>query len=151
MLRNDGKGHFTDITALSGTGNEGAGFVAAFADYDSDGDLDLFVANMSTPLPFGGGAVANLYGRVSNALYRNNGNGVFEDVTEQAGLFSVDSHLGATWGDIDEDGDPDLYVTTYFGYNHLYINQGDGNLCRSSPGKGSKRAVVVIFRLVFRL
>lgn len=136
MLRNDGEGRFTDFTALSGTGNEGAGFVAAFADYDSDGDLDLFVANMSTPSPFGGGAIANLYGRVSNALYRNNGDGVFEDVTEQAGLFSVDSHLGATWGDIDEDGDPDLYVTTYFGFNHLYINQGDGTFVDRAQERG---------------
>ena len=136
MLRNDGKGNFTNITDLSGTGNAGAGFVATFADYDTDGDLDLFVANMSTPLPFGGGAVANLYGRFSNVLYRNNGDSTFEDVTKKAGLFNVDSHLGAAWGDIDEDGDLDLYVTTYFGYNHLYINQGDGTFVDRARERG---------------
>ncbi len=136
MLRNDGTGHFTDITAFSGTGNSGAGFVAAFADYDTDGDLDLFVANMSSPLPYGGGAIADIYGRHSNVLYRNTGNGKFEDVTEQAGLLNVDSHLGATWGDIDEDGDPDLYVTTFFGFNHLYINQGDGTFVDRAKERG---------------
>ena len=136
MLENDGQGHFSDVTDTSGTGNAGAGFVSAFADYDLDGDLDLFLANLSTPIPIGGGAIANTYGRNSNILYRNRGDGSFEDVSEQAGLASVDSHLGAAWGDIDEDGDPDLYVTTHFGPNHLYINQGDGSFVEVAAQTG---------------
>jgi hypothetical protein len=136
MLRNDGNGVFEDVTEASGTGDHGSGFVAAFADYDLDGDLDLFVANLSNPVKYIGGAIAKTYGRNSNVLYRNRGDGTFENVTEQAGLDCIDSHLGASWGDFDADGDPDLYATTYFGMNHLYVNQGDGTFVDRAKSAG---------------
>ncbi|HYM60316.1 MAG TPA: CRTAC1 family protein [Thermoanaerobaculia bacterium] len=126
MLHNDGHGNFTDVSVASGTANDGAGFVAAFADYDNDGHLDLFVSNFSSPLWYPNAAVDGLYGRKSNVLYHNRGDGTFEDVTEKAGLTCSDMHIGATWGDVNDDGYPDLYVTTLYGPNHLYINQGDG-------------------------
>jgi hypothetical protein len=125
LLRNDGDGKFTDITEASGTGDEGSGFVAEFADYDLDGDLDIFVSNLSNPSRFGA-TMNKLYGRKSNVLYRNDGDNTFTNVTVEAGLECIDSHLGASWGDFDDDGDPDLYVSTYFGFSHLYVNQGDG-------------------------
>lgn len=136
MLRNDGHGRFADITEFSGTGNPGASFVSAFSDYDLDGDLDLFVANFSSPLRFSRGAIAENYGHHSNALYQNQGDGRFDEVTKDAGLISIDSHLGAAWGDIDEDGDPDLYVTTNFGPNRLYRNNGDGRFDDISRNAG---------------
>jgi VCBS repeat protein/ASPIC/UnbV protein/tetratricopeptide repeat protein len=126
MLENDGRGHFTDVTEKSGTSNGGAGFVGAFADYDNDGDLDLFVANFSNPFRLERWWPQELFGKHSNVLYRNRGDGTFEDVTREAGLECIDAHVGATWGDVDNDGDPDLYVTTNPGHNHLYINRGDG-------------------------
>jgi hypothetical protein len=126
LLRNDGHGNFTDASAASGLDDNGAGFVAAFADYDNDGHLDLFVSNFSSPLWGPNAAIDGLYGRQSNVLFHNRGDGTFEDVTEKAGLACVDMHIGATWGDFNDDGYPDLYVTTLYGPNHLYVNQGDG-------------------------
>ena len=127
LLRNDGHGNFTDGTAAAGVADAGAaGFVAAFADYDNDGHLDLFVANFSSPLWRPNAAIDRLYPRRSNVLFHNRGDGTFEDVTEKAGLTCTDLHIGATWGDFNDDGYPDLYVTCLYGPNHLYVNQGDG-------------------------
>ncbi len=126
LLRNDGHGNFTDASAAAGVDDNGAGFVAAFADYDNDGCLDLFVSNFASPLRRPHAQVDMLYGRKSNVLYRNRGDGTFEDVTAKAGLTCTDMHIGATWGDFNDDGHPDLYVTTLYGPNHLYVNQGDG-------------------------
>jgi hypothetical protein len=102
------------------------GGVAMF-DYNGDGRLDLFFVN--------GAALANLdpHGkgpdksdpRYWNRLYRNNGDGTFTDVTEQAGVRGHSYGMGAAVGDYDNDGHPDLYVTNY-GRNILYHNNGDG-------------------------
>src|SRR5579859_1908659 len=70
----------------------------------------------------------DLYGRgisASNALYHNNGDGTFTDVTEKAGVAGTGYGLGCVWGDYDNDGFPDLFVTQY-GRNVLYHNNGDG-------------------------
>ncbi|MCG8457680.1 MAG: VCBS repeat-containing protein, partial [Holophagales bacterium] len=94
LFRNDG-GRFTDITALSGTADpDGFGMGASFADFDDDGDADLYVTN-----------------RGPNRLFRNAGDGTFEDV---AAALAVDDPLwsvGCAWGDFDRDGRLDLYVT----------------------------------------
>jgi len=87
------------------------------ADYDGDGYQDIYFVNGR-----------DLYGRgiqVRNALYRNNGDGTFTDVTEKAGVAGTGYGLGCVWGDYDNDGYPDLYVTQY-GRNVLYHNNGDG-------------------------
>ena len=84
----------------------------AWADYDNDGDLDLFVAH---------------YG--PDFLYRNNGNGTFDNVAPTLGL-AVDRHATTSaWGDFDNDGWPDLLVASYMGDvpeepDHLYQNDG---------------------------
>ncbi len=100
----------------------------AWIDYDDDGWVDLFVCQ---------GAEWNEKvdpNRLSSSsrLYRNLGNGSFRDVTTDARLIEQGYSMGATVGDIDNDGWPDLYVSR-FGPNQLYKNQGDGTFERISP------------------
>ena len=104
LYRNDGNGSFTDVTDQAGVGNVGGyGMGMAVADYDNDGDDDLFVTN---------------YGE--NILYRNEGDGVFDDVTAQAGLSVPRNPLfstSAAFLDYDRDGHLDLYVCVYVAFN----------------------------------
>jgi enediyne biosynthesis protein E4 len=96
---------------------EEAGPGVCVADFDRDGWQDIYFVNGR-----------DRYGRgvqVSNALYRNNGDGTFTDVTAQAGVPGDAYGLGCAWGDYDNDGYPDLYVTQY-GRNILYHNNGNG-------------------------
>jgi hypothetical protein len=123
---------FSDVTASSGvrfTHNDGssgrryivesvASGLATF-DYDNDGDIDLYFLN-GAPLPG-----SNTTPPPRHALYRNDGNWRFTDVTEAAGLASPAYGLGVCVGDYDNDGDPDLYLNN-FGPNILYRNNGDG-------------------------
>jgi glycosyltransferase A (GT-A) superfamily protein (DUF2064 family) len=92
---------------------------AGFADYDNDGDLDLYVVNIPGPL-----TEEVTSKSPGNVLYRNNGNATFTDVTEQAGVGDQGYGMGCVFGDYDNDGDLDLYVTNY-GPNVLYRNNGD--------------------------
>ena len=87
------------------------------ADFDGDGYPDIYFVNGR-----------DLYNRgisAKNALYRNNGDGTFSDVTDGAGVPGTGYGLGCVWGDYDNDGFPDLYVTQY-GRNVLYHNNGNG-------------------------
>ncbi len=101
LLRNKGDGTFEDVTAKAGLAGEHLGFSLGVAagDYDNDGHTDLFIANI---------------GR--NALYHNNGNGTFTDVTAGSGLDTKDPDvvsIGAAWFDYDNDGLLDLVVSDY--------------------------------------
>ena len=89
-------GTFKDITKQAGLTRLGWGMGVAVADYDNDGNLDLFVTG------YGG-----------NVLYRNLGNCKFEDVTEKAGVRGGGFSTGAAWGDYDRDGNVDLFVSRY--------------------------------------
>jgi hypothetical protein len=102
----------------------------ALLDYNNDGLLDIFVVNggyVSSPMP----AIQNFERhdpRYWNRLYRQNRDGSFTDVTEKAGLANAGDGnygMGVAVGDYDNDGYPDLYVTSY-GKNILYRNNGDG-------------------------
>ena len=96
LYRNDGAGRFSDVTDAAGVGDEGYGHGACAADYDNDGDLDLYVTN------FG-----------ANALYRNDGDGTFTNVAVAAGVSEPGWSTSAAFADPDLDGDLDLYVTSY--------------------------------------
>ncbi|MYB94289.1 CRTAC1 family protein [Candidatus Poribacteria bacterium] len=99
--------------------NEFLGSGGGFFDYDGDGDLDIYLVN-------GAPQTDNVQDKTPhNALYRNNGDATFTDVTKVAGVGSTAYGTGATVGDYDNDGDLDLYVTN-FGTDQLYQNNGNG-------------------------
>ena len=93
----------------------------AFLDYDNDGWLDIFLVNTG-PCDFFHPPPGP---RPRNALYRNNRDGTFTDVTAAAGVEGVAFGMGIAVGDYNADGFPDLYVTAY-GRNTLYHNNGNG-------------------------
>ncbi len=107
-------------------------FAMAAADYDTDGDLDLYLCNyfieMNDNLSLTGRSDpmhnSNLGGR--NALLRNDGDWKFTDVTEESGLDQNNRRwsYAAAWEDYDNDGDQDIYVANDFGHNNLYRNDG---------------------------
>jgi hypothetical protein len=121
---------FANVTAAAGInfvhlkGNKGIsinreefGPGVCVADFDGDGWQDIYFVNGR-----------DLYDRgitVRNALYRNNHDGTFTDVTEKAGVPGTGYGLGCVWGDFNNDGFPDLFVTQY-GRNVLYRNNGNG-------------------------
>jgi hypothetical protein len=98
---------------------ESGGNGLALFDYDADGDLDLYLVS---GWRLEGARVAE---RARNALWRNRGDGTFEDVTAQAGVGDDGWGTGCAVGDFDGDGRPDLFVTN-FGPDVLYRNEGDG-------------------------
>ena len=122
LYRNEGDATFVDTASSAGVGDAGInGYGVAWADYDGDGDLDLYVVN-----------------GVANVLYRNDGGGIFVDTTSSAGVGDDGDGSGAAWADYDGDGDLDMYVVNYDGANVLYRNEGDGTFVdvTSSAGAG---------------
>lgn len=125
LFHNNGDGTFTDVTRESGIGEDSCTTVAAWADYDNDGFLDLYVGRYLDPrldIP------TTFYARNGepNQLYHNNGDGTFTNVTKQAGVGETGLCLGVVWGDYNDDGYPDLYVVNDFGRKTLYRNNGNG-------------------------
>ncbi len=100
LYRNDGTGHFVDVTEASRVGHHGYGVGVCVGDYDNDGWLDMYVTN------FGG-----------NVLYQNNGDGTFSDRTAEAGVAVSEWSAGCAFGDVDADGDLDLYVANYVDFS----------------------------------
>jgi len=119
LYRNEGDWRFTEVTQEAGVGNPGYGLGVAVADYDNDGDPDIYVNN---------------YG--PNVLYRNNGDGTFTDVTKKAGVdngFQVGA--GACFLDMDKDGDLDLFVSVYldFSYEKHVVTTAKGFAVYANP------------------
>jgi hypothetical protein len=121
LYRNLGNGSFAQITSgpvvMSGGGSQ----ACTWTDYDNDGDLDLFVANFNTANP------GRLHPGQNDFLFRNDGAGNFTRITQ--GPLVTDGAKGSTpaWGDYDNDGDLDLFVTNTFDENdRLYENLGNG-------------------------
>jgi len=117
LYRNDGKGTFSDVSAESGIGAHlGKGMGVAFADYDSDGWPDVFVANDAW----------------RNFLFRNRGDGRFEETGLRAGIAYIDdgrpvSGMGVDFQDYDGDGRPDVFMTALSNETFpLFRNEGDG-------------------------
>ena len=116
LLRNNSDGTFTDVAFEAGLGKvHYPTQTGAWADYDNDGDLDLYLGNETTK-SF----------RAPCQLFRNNGDGTFTDVAIQAGVENYRWSKGVIWGDYDNDRFPDLYVANISGENRLYHNNGDG-------------------------
>jgi len=135
LFRNDGQGRFAydPDSGLQPPTERAALFTgASLADYDLDGDLDLYVcsydfwtsgAAYDAPTPY-----YDAVNGPANLLFRNRGDGTFEEATAAAGLDQNNNRFSfaASWADYDDDGDPDLYVANDFGRNNLYRNEGDG-------------------------
>ena len=137
LYQNRGDGRFTNVTDQAGVGGNRLSSGCAFLDYDADGYLDLYVVNYvqfdtetnpectrqgvpvyCTPEALEGEA---------DRLYRNNGNGTFTDVTKKAGITAPPGKgLGVVCGDVDNDGDIDIFVANDTTPNLLYLNNGDG-------------------------
>lgn len=127
LFHNNGDGTFTDVTKQAGLKVWGPGFTAAWADYDGDGYLDLFIANN----------LGGLFERKTpNRLFHNNGDGTFTETTEQAGLSTIWPTNCGTWGDYDNDGKPDLFLSNGLGRSQLYHNNGDGTFTDVSEKAG---------------
>jgi enediyne biosynthesis protein E4 len=146
LYRNDGNWKFTDVTESSGVGDTGYGLGVCVGDYNNDGHPDIYVNNFGP-----------------NVLYRNNGDGTFTDVTREAGVAAGDRvGAGASFLDMDGDGDLDLFVANYVDFNYqnhqishmsgfpayvgplnypptanvLYRNNGDGTFTDVSVASG---------------
>jgi len=138
LFHNNGDGTFTDVAQRTGVADARFSTCAAWFDYDRDGKLDLFVGNyarwspaLNHLCPDGVGRVhlcgPTYYQGQSSALYRNNGDGTFTDVTKKAGFYDeVGKALGVVVWDEDDDGWPDLAVAKDMEPNLLYHNNRDG-------------------------
>ncbi len=145
----DGGVKFEDVTASAGLGHGAIGMSCAFADYDRDGCLDLYVVNYvdfrlanhhrcgTSEIP--GYCSPDSYNGVPDVLYRNRcvaGKISFEEVTARAGVRNDDPDqskgLGVLWTDVDDDGHPDIYVANDSTRNFFYRNQGDGRFSDQS-------------------
>ena len=147
LYRNDGAGKFSDVTRASGLGDDGWSSSAMFFDYDRDGWLDLYVVRyvdfdrnrrcsdesgrreFCGPTEFSG---------VADLLYRNLGQGRFEDRSRASGLAAVrEAGLGLAIADYDGNGWLDVYVTNDADPNNLWMNQGDGTFLDDAVMLGS--------------
>jgi hypothetical protein len=129
LFHNEGDGTFTDQAAQAGVDINKNSTAAAFADYDNDGDLDLYIADFFD----------------QDFLYQNQGDGTFVEVGRSRGLIDLTRQGSGTaiaWGDYNGDGHLDLYLGKYYFTNDLYENRGDGTFLQvkgDKLGLGDKR------------
>jgi hypothetical protein len=117
LWRNNGDGSFTNVSKESGVHAWAPCYSASWVDYDCDGKLDLFV---STNL-------GGLFDRkTQNRLFHNNGDGTFTDIAVKAGIVSAWPTIGHSWGDYNNDGYPDLFLSNAIGPPQLFRNNGNG-------------------------
>ncbi len=144
LYHNNGDGTFTDVTGKAGVADGRWSAGAAFGDYDGDGFVDLMVVNYVDfridDLPqFGSSSYCKYRGvdvqcgprglkGAGDALYHNNGNGTFTDVSKSAGVSDPNGYygLGVIWSDFNNSGRPDIYVANDSTPNFLYRNLGNG-------------------------
>lgn len=116
LLKNNCDGTFTDVTVASGLDGPTAAQTAVWTDIDNDGFLDLFIGNEN----------------MRAQLFRNRGNGTFEDIAGRAGVDRLAFTKGVVAADYDNDRFPDLYVSNYGGQNFLYRNNRNGTFSEVS-------------------
>ena len=129
LLQRQDDGTYLDVTFSAGMGRENyPSQASAWADYDNDGDLDLYVGNEHSS---DNNSVSERNGQVKgivapSKLFKNNGDGTFVDVTSEAGVSNHRFCKGCVWGDLNNDQWPDIVVSNLSGPNRLYINNKDG-------------------------
>jgi enediyne biosynthesis protein E4 len=150
LLRNNGNGTFTDVTAAAGVagGAHDWSTSTGFFDYDRDGRLDLYVANyldIRDDNPWCGDRKPGyrvycnptIFEGTPDRLFHNNGDGTFTDVSAKAGIANpAGKGLGVVFCDFDRDGDEDVYVANDLVRNFLYRNNGDGTFTDVAYGSG---------------
>jgi hypothetical protein len=155
LYRGTGPCRFQDVTEKSGLRGGGFSTGAAWADYDRDGRLDLFVAryvftDLNSLPEFGSSPLTCTFRGVrvqcgprglpgeSDMLFRNRGDGTFEEVSQKAGVRDEKRYygLGPIWADFDDDGWPDLFVANDATPNYLYRNRHDGTFAEVGSERG---------------
>ena len=142
LYLNRGEGRFEDVTKAAGVGTDENGMGSAIGDYDNDGALDWFVSSIFDD----SGTVEGTWGVTGNRLYRNRGDGSFEDVTDLAGVRDGNFGWAASFGDLDNDGDLDLFHVN--GWRHispkfrgqparLFENLGSGTFAEVATAVGA--------------
>ena len=144
LYRNNGDGTFTDVTAKAGVADGRWSTGASFGDYDGDGFVDLMVANyvdfhLDDMPRFGSSPTCKYRGLdvqcgprglkgAGDALFHNNGDGTFTNVSKSAGVDDPNGYygLGTIWADFNNTGRPDIYIANDSGPNFLYRNEGKG-------------------------
>lgn len=132
LLFNNGDGSFEDVTEKAGIAGLTSGLNCKSADYDNDGDYDIFITR---------GGWLGRFGNHPNSLLRNNGDGTFSDVTKDAGLLSFKPTQTAVWLDYNNDGWLDLFVGNEAKgdpkyTSELFENKGDGTFKEKSKQAG---------------
>ncbi len=123
-----GDSDLTNIVEATGSG-------AVFFDYNNDGQIDIYFVNGAWDKTINDNRGRSLRGQLQNSLYRNNGDGTFTDVTDEAGVGDRGFGFGCSAADFDRDGDLDLYVLNY-GPNVFYLNNGNGTFTDISESAG---------------
>jgi len=147
LYHNNGDGTFTDVTAKAGVAGAGWSVSAGFLDYDNDGHLDLFVTrymewdadhnkicggDWHTYCPPG------VFPATTCLLYRNRGDGTFEDVSEKSGISAKKGRaLGVAFADYDGDGFTDIFVSNDGMQQYLFHNNGDGTFTECALESGA--------------
>jgi hypothetical protein len=132
-------GFFEDVTVASGLGKPISTESAAWGDHDNDGRLDLFVCGEYRLLPDAESRDRSSFSadaRNRCRLYHNQGDGTFVDVADKAGVQNERYAKGSAWGDYDNDGRLDLFVSNMEGHARLYHNRGDGTFVDVAPDLG---------------
>ena len=143
LYKNNGDGTFSAVTDESGVGGNQLSSGCAFIDYDVDGYLDLYVVNYvqfdtnENPICTRKGiqtyCTPETLDAEADILYRNNGDGTFTDVTKKAGITSSPGKgLGIVCGDVDNDGDVDIFVANDTTPNQLYLNNGNATFSENA-------------------
>lgn len=144
LYHNNGDGTFTDVTQKAGVAAGGWSVSAGFFDYDNDGRLDLFVTRyMKWDTAHSKVCARNSYcppgdfPATTNILYRNRGDGTFEDVSQRSGIADKKGRaLGVAFNDYDGDGFPDVFVANDGMQQFLFHNNGNGTFTENGMEAG---------------